>query len=149
MTRLRTGLALATTLTLALGVVACSSNDEKNEYVDQVNELQTQYAADIAELGTPSNTGDLRELAREGAALDQQLAEDVAAIDPPEEVTDLHEQLVDLLQESADATTEVQELVQSTDNPQRIQQALTEIDQTAQRTQGELNSLIDQINEEL
>jgi len=149
MNRLRTGLALAATFTLAAGVAACSSTGEKNDYVDEVNALQTQYASDVTDLGTPTNTKELREVAKKGAELDAQLAEDIAAIDPPDEVAELHEQLVGVLEESAAATAEIEELVSGTNNIQKLTEAATKASETATKTQNEINELIDKINEEL
>jgi hypothetical protein len=144
-------MAFALGLALLAGALfaACGDTDEKNEYVDRINELQASYAEELSAVGVPSSLAEVRELATKGAELDAQLAADVAAVDPPEEVADLHAELVATLEESAATTAELERVVDTTKNTQELQRAITEADRNAQATIDEFNALIDRINEEL
>ena len=139
------GLALLTGALLA----ACGGTDEKNDYVDEINGLQQSYQAEIAQSSVPTNLAEVRALSQKAAELDDRLAADVAAVDPPGDVEDLHVELVTTLEESAATTADLEQVVRSTSNRRELQRAIAEADRNTEATIDEFNSLIDQINEEL
>lgn len=145
----RSAYALGFVVLLGGLLAGCSDTDEKNEYVERINELQTEYQGEIGAAGVPSSLAEVRELATTGAELDARLAADVAAVEPPDEVADLHAELVAALEESAATTAELEQVVTSTKNRQELQRAIAQADRNSQATINEFNSLIDRINEEL
>ena len=149
MNGLRSTLAFGLALLLGVLVAGCSSSDEKNDYVDQINELQALYNDELSAVSVPTNLAEVRDLAAKGSELDAQLADDVAAVDPPEEVADLHEELVATLEVSAAASADLEKVVRTTNNRSELEKALTEADRNTDATIDKFNSLIDQINEEL
>jgi hypothetical protein len=139
------GLALLTGALLA----ACGGTDEKNDYVDEINALQQSYQSQIGQSSVPTNLAEVRALSKKAAELDDRLAADVAAVEPPGDVEDLHAQLVTTLEESAATTADLEQVVRSTSNRRELQRAIAEADRNTEATIDEFNSLIDQINEEL
>ena len=149
MTRLRTALAIGIVLALSLVTVACGS-EEENDYVDEVNALQTDFFSQFQDLTaeTPSSAGDVAATTTELADLTSQLATDIEAVEPPEQVADLHQQFVDELNKLADELAGLEEQVRGAD-PQEALQAATELITAITDSQNELQSLITQINNEL
>jgi hypothetical protein len=139
------GLALLTGALLA----ACGGTDEKNDYVDEINALQQSYQSQIGQSSVPTNLAEVRALSKKAAELDDRLAADVAAVEPPGDVEDLHAQLVTTLEESAATTADLEQVVRSTSNRRELQRAIAEADRNTEATIDEFNALIDQINEEL
>jgi hypothetical protein len=149
MTRSKSAFALGLALLFTALLAACSSSDDKNAYVDEINALQQDYQAEITELGVPTTLPEVRELAATASDLDAQLAADVAAVDPPEEVADLHEELIAALEDSAAVTAEVEQIVSTTRDRAELQRAIAEANRNSETTIAEFNDLIDRINEEL
>jgi hypothetical protein len=139
------GLALLTGALLA----ACGGTDEKNDYVDEINALQQSYQSQIGQSSVPTNLAEVRALSKKAAELDDRLAADVAAVEPPGDVEDLHAELVTTLEESAATTADLEQVVRSTSNRRELQRAIAEADRNTEATIDEFNALIDQINEEL
>ena len=148
--------SLRRTSALAFAVVSivgagCGDTEEKNDYVDQLNDLQLAYVDDVTELvsGSPPTTPDAAaDVAGDLAELTQGLADDFAAVDTPEEVTDLHDQLVTQV-EDISAQIEGAEEGLASGNAQEATQAATELQAATTAAQTELGSIIDQINSEL
>ena len=99
----------------ALAVAACGGDtEEKNDYVDQVNEVTTTLNKGLTEVSSGAAATSPEEastvFADFGAQLDKAAA-DIEGIDPPEDVADLHDQLVtevkDLAATSTNAADEI------------------------------------------
>jgi hypothetical protein len=134
---------------VALAAAGCG-NAEKNDYVDQVNEiqsnLQTQAAAEISSAPTsPAQAGKFAEKLQQ---LFADAADQLEAVDPPEDVADLHAQLVAKVRDVGDQIGKVVDAFNS-GNPQQIKQAASELQSAISTSQTELSSLIDQINSTL
>jgi hypothetical protein len=147
MNRLRTALALASVLALALA--ACGS-EEQNDYVDEVNSLQESYAAEVTDLASnPASSG--KEVARTAdqmAELTTQLAADIEAVEPPDEVADLHAQLVDEFDGVADEIGKLSDQISGSDLQQSVE-AATGLATAVSEAQTKIQSLINEINAEL
>jgi hypothetical protein len=142
-------LVLVATAAVALVAAGCG-NSEKNDYVDKVNEIQTnlQTQATDAISSAPANPAQAGELVKKLQSLFSDAADQLAAVDPPSDVADLHQQLVDKVREVSDQIGKVADAFDS-GNPQQIQQAATELQTAISSSQTELGSLIDQINSQL
>lgn len=140
---------------LAVGAVAliaagCGDVEEQNDYVDQVNALQTELVSEVTAVvsGTPpSNAQQAADVAGELGDVFSASADDIEAVTPPEEVADLHAELVEKIRDIADQITAAEEAFTS-GNAQEAAQAATELQSATNSAQTELNSLIDQINAE-
>jgi hypothetical protein len=93
---LRSLAALAALTALALG--ACDSSSEESDYVDRLNDVTESLRGDVAEIsdnskavGDPQLTADAYEkfAAEFGAAATQ-----AAELDPPGQISELHDQIV-------------------------------------------------------
>ena len=128
----------------------CGDSEEKNDYVDQINDLQLAYVDDITALVSeaPTTAKASAQLAADMAEITQGLADDIAAVTPPEEVTDLHDQLVTTLEGVSTQITDAGDAI-ANGNPQQAAAAATELQTATTEAQTELGSIIDQINSEL
>lgn len=149
MNRPRTVLALALAVVLTVFVAACG-NEEENDYVDRVNELQLTYVDDVSELTSSpaSGSASVAETATDLAELTSGLAADIEAVEPPDQVADLHQRLVDELENVAEQVGSLEERLSDANQQQAIK-AASELTSAVTESQTELQSLINQINEEL
>ena len=132
-------------------IAGCGDSEEKNDYVDQINELQLTYVDDVTEVvsGTPPTSPEAAaEVAGNLGDVTQGLADDIAAVEPPEEVADLQEQLVGTVEDIAAQIEDAEETL-ANGNPQEAAQAATALQTATSEAQTELGSIIDQINSEL
>ena len=92
--------ALAAT---ALALVACGGDtEEKNEYVDEVNEVTSTLNAGLAGIASQGTAGSPEEAGTVFEDFSTQLdaaAADLSGISPPEDVASLHDELVSILEE--------------------------------------------------
>ena len=129
-------------LIAAIAVIAsllaagCGDSSEKNDYVDDVNALQNDLVADVsaAAATTPTNQ--------------KQAADGFEAVDPPDDVADLHSQLVDQIRSIAAETRKAEQTLRQ-GTPQEAQKALSQLQTAATDAQNRLNMLIDEINADL
>jgi Family of unknown function (DUF6376) len=150
MTRALRAALLCLAAVAALALAACGGDDESNDYVDDVNAVQNEFLDTMTEVAStpptnPSQAGDVVSEMEDAFAT---AADDLEAIDPPEEVADLHDELVTTM---SDLGTQVADLGESltSGNPQQTAQAATELQAALTEAQTEVTSLTDQINEEL
>ncbi len=133
----------------AIAVLAAGcGNSEQNDYVDQVNELQNQLVAQVSDAVGGAAPTTPKEAAAVAADLEQifsQSADDFAAVTPPDEVADLHGQLVDQIRQIADQIKQAEQAFNSGD-AQAASQAAIELQTATSGAQTQLNSIIDQIN---
>jgi hypothetical protein len=136
-------IAIATAAVIAAGC----GNGEQNDYVDQVNSIQQDIADAATEAGSsaPSNPQEAADVGHQIADAFAQGATDLEAVDPPEEVADLHQQLTDELKSVADQINQAADTFES-GNAQQAAQAAVELQTSVTEAQTTVNSLIDQIN---
>jgi hypothetical protein len=147
MKRLAGALAIAS---LAVIGVGCG-NDEQNDYVDEVNRLQTELVDEVTAAvsgAVPTNQQDAAEIAAELEQVFADGAEQFESVSPPEEVADLHEQLVKQIDGIAEQVGAAEEAFTS-GNATEASQAALALQEASNRIQTDLNGLIDQINSEL
>jgi hypothetical protein len=142
-------LVVVASAAVALAVAGCG-NAEKNDYVDKVNEIQSnlQTQATQAISSAPTSPAQAGELVKKLESIFSDAADQLAAVDPPSDVADLHNQLVDKIREVSDEVGKLSDAFES-GNPQQIQQAATKLQSAISKSQTALSSLIDQINSQL
>lgn len=136
---------------LSLAVVACGGDDtaEKNDYVDEVNKAQNEFA-DSANQITNQDSSDPEAFQRSLDDLDPALTEvvkDLENIEPPEEVKGEHDQLTNSLREYRnDLNTAKGDLSGDTgESTEAAQQIVT----ASQEFSTEFDRLINEINRKL
>ena len=134
----------------ALAVAACGSNSEANDYVDQVNAVQTEFLNAMTDAAStpPANASQAGELISSMEDAFNTAAEDLQAISPPDDVADLHQQLIDKMSELGDKVAEVSDALKS-GSQQQAQQAALELQDALLQAQTEVTDLTSQINDEL
>ena len=138
-------------LASALLAAGCGDSGEKNDYVDEVNQLQNDLVTQVTQAtagANPTTQKQAADYAGTIAGIFGSAADDFAAVDPPEDVADLHSQLVDAIRSIADDTKKAEQTLR-TGSPQEAQKALTDLQTAASDAQTQLNSLIDEINADL
>lgn len=141
--------ATVAVLAAAGAIAAGCGNEEQNDYVDQVNGIQTTMLDELTTISSSSLTN-LQEI---DDALTQMsdtfgtASEDLAAIDPPEEVADLHDQLV---AETDDVAQQIGGFTDSfsSGNQQQIVEAASEMTTELTEAQTTLTEIVDEINAE-
>ena len=143
--RISTVLAVSAVAALAAGC----GNEEQNDYVDQVNAIQEEIASAATQASTtsPSNAKEAADQVRQLADAYAAGADDLAAIDPPDDVADLHEQLTDQISALAGDIDKAADTIED-GKPQEAAQALSEMEAALRESQTQFNSLIDEINAE-
>ena len=143
-------LILVLTATVALVAAGCG-NGEANDYVDEVNAIQTSLQTEAGEItaGAATNPNQIGEIASQLEEAFASAAEELEAVDPPEDVADLHAQLVDQVSGLGDQIGAAGDAIQNANSPQEIQAAATELQTAASGAAGELDSLINEINSTL
>ena len=141
--------AVLTAAVAAAAIVAGCGNEEQNDYVDEVNAIQQEIADAATDAGAsaPSDPKEAAAVGHQIADAFAQGAEDLQAVDPPEEVADLHEQLTQQLTQVADDINSAADTFES-GNAQQSAQAATELQQSVTQAQTEVNRLISEINNE-
>ncbi|MFL5870506.1 MAG: hypothetical protein ACJ75R_05455 [Solirubrobacterales bacterium] len=132
----------------SLVLAGCGDSTEKNDYVDQVNQLQEQLVNDVTaatQKATLTSQKDAADYAATIAGVFADAADKFEAVDPPADVTDLHAQLVDQLRSIATDTKQAYKTLRD-GSPQQAQQALTDLQNQANDAQTKFTALIDQIN---
>lgn len=136
-------------------VAGCGGDaEESNDYVDAVNGAQIEIVGEITQAASeiPAANSNNPEAAVEGAeamaAVFGDGAETIAAIDPPEDVADLHDELVALLE---DVETQIDDAAQllSSDDPAELQEGATAITAAGAESQTEFDRIITEINAQL
>jgi len=136
----------------ALAVAACGEDtEEKNDYVDQVNEVTTTLNEGLTEISSGAAATSPEEastvFADFGAQLDSAAA-DIEGIEPPEDVADLHDELVTQIQElGATATNAADEI--KAGGVAAVTGVATEFITEATTASTEVDSTITEINSTL
>jgi hypothetical protein len=146
----RLAIALLVALAAMLTVAACDEDtDEQNDYVDEVNGVTTglndelsRIAEQVTSISNPGEAADA--FASFNEAIDSAAAE-LEAIDPPEEVEELQDQLVSeverLATEAASVPAEIRE-----GGPAAVIGVATGFIAEANRVSADIDSTLDEIN---
>lgn len=138
---------------VALIAAGCGGDtEEKNDYVDQVNKAQTEFADQVTKLSTAitstsSSSADQKTIESYQTAVDG-VVKDLEGITPPEDVKAEHQQLVDAMSTYGESVGTALEDLQGGSAQDRLK-AATEL-QTASTTAGtQINQAIEAINKKL
>lgn len=138
---------------VALIAAGCGGDtEEKNDYVDQVNKAQTEFADQVTKLSTAitstsSSSADQKTIESYQTAVDG-VVKDLEGITPPEDVKAEHQQLVDAMSTYGESVGTALEDLQGGSAQDRLK-AATEL-QTASSTAGtQINQAIEAINKKL
>lgn len=138
---------------VALIAAGCGGDtEEKNDYVDQVNKAQTEFADQVTKLSTAitstsSSSTDQKTIESYQTAVDG-VVKDLEGITPPEDVKAEHQQLVDAMSTYGESVGAALEDLQGGSAQDRLK-AATEL-QTASSTAGtQINQAIEAINKKL
>ncbi|MGK2939371.1 MAG: hypothetical protein ACSLFR_16480 [Solirubrobacteraceae bacterium] len=138
---------------VALIAAGCGGDtEEKNDYVDQVNKAQTEFADQVTKLSTAitstsSSSADQKTIGSYQTAVDG-VVKDLEGITPPEDVKAEHQQLVDAMSTYGESVGTALKDLQGGSAQDRLK-AATEL-QTASTTAGtQINQAIEAINKKL
>lgn len=140
--------ALAATVAIAIVAAGCGSVAEQNDYVEQVNAEQTQLLDSIGNIvsgSAPTNSQQAAEVAGKLSRAFATSADEIEAIEPPDNVAELHGQLVDGMRGLSDRLREAQRALAG-GNAQRAAEAAADLQRETSRAQARIQDLIDRIN---
>jgi cell division septum initiation protein DivIVA len=134
----------------ALLLVACGGDtEEKNDYVDEVNEIQTTLQDEINSLAEqPESPDQLVGFYDDAVASLNAAVTSLEDVSPPDDVTELHDRLISEVQELSDIIKGAADEIKNggvAAVPGAVQQLVTE----ATRVQTEFSATIDEINSTL
>lgn len=135
----------------ALALAACGSNEENDDYVDQVNAIQEQLVDDVTEAvsgAPPTNPEAAAEVAADLEGVFTSTAEEFEAVEPPQDVADLHDELVAAIRRVGARIGEAEKAFASGDS-KRAARAALELQTATTDLQPQLTRLIDDINARL
>jgi ABC-type transporter Mla subunit MlaD len=147
--------AAAAATCAALALVACGGDDtdEKNEYVDAVNEVTSTLNSGLTEIASSGTAvdGSPGEAAKVFGDFSKQLdgaAADLEAIDPPSDVTSQHDKLVGILDQlGAESQNAADEISQG--GAAAVSGVATQFIGEANQLGSEADATIDDINSKL
>jgi hypothetical protein len=147
-------LATISLAALALVVTAGCGSDTKssNDYVDAVNNAQTDLLSNVQKVGSTSSGSDPAAAAKKtfsdlSGAIDKFVA-DLKAVEPPDKVKDLHNRLI---AEITQVGSQVKTAAGALDgkDPQALVTAQTKLASSVTALQTEMSKTIDDINSKL
>jgi peptidoglycan hydrolase CwlO-like protein len=147
-------LRLALLAALALSLVAAGCGDDtaaKNEYVDAVNKAQTDFAAAVQKIQADASSASpdqAKQVFDDLAGEVDNVVSDLEAVEPPEEVSDLHNRLVDQMGSFGDSIREAGDSIDGGD-PQAIIEATTKFSQEVSKLGTDISTTINEINQQL
>ena len=138
-----------------VGVTGCGGSDTKNsnDYVAELNKVQTDFANSVQKVGTSSSAGSDPAAAAQktftnlSSAIDKVIS-DLKGVDAPDDVKDLHN---DLISEMEQFKTQVDKAASSLDSkdPKAILKAQSEFAASASTLGTKISKTIDDINTKL
>ena len=139
---------------LSLVAAGCGSDTKaNNDYVDAVNKAQTEFADNVQKVGssTPSGSdpaaGAKQTFTALGAAIDKVIA-DLKAVEPPDDVKDLHNKLISQLNDFGGQVDQAASALGSGDL-KAIAAAQAKFAQSASSLGTEISKTISDINTKL
>lgn len=138
---------------VALIAAGCGGDtEEKNDYVDQVNKAQTEFANQVTKLSsaitsTSSDTADRKTIQSYQDAVDG-VVKDLEGITPPEDVKAEHQQLVDAMSQYGKSVGTALDDLQGGTAQDRLA-AAQELQKASTTAGTEINQAIDAINKKL
>jgi hypothetical protein len=151
----RIALPLLALLVVAAGVAACggddgTSADDKTEYIEQLNDAQEKFAAEVQKLNlrNPSSAEGFKQSLDGLDPLLSGIVSDLRAIEPPDEVKAEHDRLISLMQGYQKTVKDNKEGVTSGEQ-QRTLEAARAIATGGRQFQTEFRRTISQINSQL
>jgi hypothetical protein len=139
---------------LSLVAAGCGSDTKaNNDYVDAVNKAQTEFADNIQKVGSSAPSGsDPAAKAKQtftalGAAIDKVIA-DLKAVEPPDDVKDLHNKLISQLNDFGGQVDQAASALGSGDL-KAIATAQAKFAQSASSLGTEISKTISDINTKL
>lgn len=141
----------AATIAIAAALVAgCSSADTKNEYVDTVNQIQTD-ALQAVNQSTTTQPNSKAQVVKQLESAEKILADAVTeleAVDVPEEAQEGHEKLVAGIDEMRGLFADTAKKVQSASSAESVAE-LTSLVGESSAIGAEIDAAITQINQDL
>lgn len=150
---LRLAVACLAAISLVAGAGCGSDTKSSNDYVKAINKVQTEFASDIQKVGTSAPSGtDPAAKAKQtfsdlGAAIDKAVT-DLKAVDPPDEVKDLHNQLIAEMTQFGSQVNTASASLKSGD-PQAIVAAQSKFAASASAVGQQISKTIGDINKKL
>ena len=135
----------------AHALAACGSNEEDNDYVEQVNGIQEQLVDDVTETvsgAPPANPKAAAEVAGELEGVFASTADELDALERPQAVADLHYELVAAIRGVGARIGEAEKAFASGNSKQAARAALA-LQTATTDLQPQLTALIDDINAQL
>jgi hypothetical protein len=139
---------------VAVALVACGGGDadEKNDYVDQVNEVTTTLNTGLTQISSDvplaTDPAQASKVFSQFASSLKTAASDIDAIEPPDDVAELHDKLVadvtTLSEESTNAANEAE-----AGGPAGLPGVATQFIDEANKLGGDIDATIAEINTEL
>lgn len=139
--------ALAASAALATG---CSSADTKNEYVDTVNEIQTDALRAVNEstTTTPSNKNEVIEQLGTAEGILADAVAELEQVEVPEEAQEGHPKLVAGIDEMRELFADTAKSVENASNAEAVAD-LTSLVAESSAIGAEIDAAITQINQDL
>lgn len=138
---------------VALIAAGCGGDtEEKNDYVDQVNKAQTEFANQVTKLSSAitsssSDSADRKTIQSYQDAVDG-VVKDLEGITPPEDVKAEHQQLVDAMSQYGKSVGTALDDLQGGTAQDRLA-AAQELQKASTTAGTEINQAIDAINKKL
>jgi hypothetical protein len=150
MASLRRPLA-APAIAAALALGACGGDGEADDYVDEVNQVQVELVDEVTATVSANPPANAEQAADVAANLRDDFAttaRELEAIEPPEEVAGVHDELVAAIRGLRAGIGEAERAFAS-GNPGRAARAASDLQAASADLQPELNRLVDEINAQL
>ena len=148
-------LPLLAVLALSVGFTACGGDDgtsteEKNEYIQKVNDAQKEFADGAAKLNlaNPESPEDFKKSLDGLDPLLSGIVSDLDGIEPPEEVQAEHDKLVASMRDYQKIVNDNKEGLTSGEQ-ESTQQSAQAIATASSKFSTEFDSTVDQINSKL
>lgn len=137
-------------LAVSVGLLACSSTDDKNAYVDELNAIQERTLAEVESLTsvTPDNKQQFIDQLNSTVDAVEGAVDEIQALDVPEEAQAGHDKFVEGVQNLADLFSEVASDAQNAAGLELIEVA-TKLQTESVNVGQQIDEAVNQINNDL